>query len=740
MLTGWTLEQAAGQPLENVFVVFNKISDSKMDNPYEQVRKTGLAYGLDINTILVARDGTHKPIWGNCAPVNDQHQQFSGVVLAFRDITGQQWAQNALDQNRQELDAVFENNPIAMMLLNEKRQIFKANRAARQFMGKSTEELFNLRPGSPLNCINAFDDERGCGYGPQCQDCKLRHMVQDSFERSVVHHRVEISMPTVNMAQPDLFLVVSTTPITIHNQKFVLVSLDDITQHKKMEDELRDAELRYKTVANFAYDWEYWETPEGDFLYVSPSCQRITGYTADQFEKDHKLLGNIIYEPDSDIWNNHHHDIVESSNLREIQFRIKRKDGEIRWIEHACQPILGAQDNLLGYRASNRDITERKQALEALRQSEKQYRQIFESVSDALIIYDAKGTIVEANPAACQMYGYTYEEMIGLTGKELILPDKYYLFEQFKENLQAGRDFFVESVDKRKDGTSFDIQIKGKAFDLKRSLHFMSVLRDITDIKQHRREREKLYQTIEEKNKELETIINVTSHDLRTPLVNIHGFSRELDLCCQKVHNVLDKYPLPVQAWEDLEGVFQDDVPQALHYIKVSAEKMDTLLTGLLQLSRLGRKELHIENLDMEKLLSLVVKSMEFQIKESSTQMEIDSLPACQGDSDQINQVFTNLLDNSLKYLHPDRTGTIRVSGHTQDDRSIYCVEDNGIGIDMRHKDKIFELFHRINPGNNLGEGLGLSIVRRIMDRHDGKIWIESQAGSGTKFYVSLPT
>jgi len=280
MLTGWTLEQAAGQPLENVFVVFNKISDSKMDNPYEQVRKTGLAYGLDINTILVARDGTHKPIWGNCAPVNDQHQQFSGVVLAFRDITGQQWAQNALNQNRQELDAIFENNPIAMMLLNEKRQIFKANRAARQFMGKSTEELFNLRPGSPLNCINAFDDERGCGYGPQCQDCKLRHMVQDSFERSVVHHRVEISMPTVNMAQPDLFLVVSTTPITIHNQKFVLVSLDDITQHKKMEYELRDAELRYKTIANFAYDWEYWETPEGDFLYVSPSCQRITGYTS----------------------------------------------------------------------------------------------------------------------------------------------------------------------------------------------------------------------------------------------------------------------------------------------------------------------------------------------------------------------------------------------------------------------------------------------------------------------------
>jgi len=111
-------------------------------------------------------------------------------------------------------------------------------------------------------------------------------------------------------------------------------------------------------------------------------------------------------------------------------------------------------------------------------------------------------------------------------------------------------------------------------------------------------------------------------------------------------------------------------------------------------------------------------------------------LPSCSGDEAQIGQVFSNLLDNALKYLDPDRKGVIRISGTRQ---LVYCVEDNGIGVKMSHQNKIFEIFHRLNPGDGTaGEGLGLAIVHRILDRHGGRIWVESKPGKGSKFFVSL--
>ncbi|MCJ7775492.1 MAG: sigma 54-interacting transcriptional regulator [Desulfobulbaceae bacterium] len=127
-------------------------------------------------------------------------------------------------------------------------------------------------------------------------------------------------------------------------------------------DKLREAELRYRTVADFTYDWEYWTNLDGTLRYVSPSCERISGYTPRQFMDNPSLYREIIIPEDQDIWGKHYHDSRKDTKAREIQFRIRRRDGSIRWIEHACQPVIGEQEELLGFRASNRDITKRKEA------------------------------------------------------------------------------------------------------------------------------------------------------------------------------------------------------------------------------------------------------------------------------------------------------------------------------------------------------------------------------------------
>ena len=119
--------------------------------------------------------------------------------------------------------------------------------------------------------------------------------------------------------------------------------------------------------------------------------------------------------------------------------------------------------------------------------------------------------------------------------------------------------------------------------------------------------------------------------------------------------------------------------------------------------------------------------------------LRVGDLPPCQGDPAQLDQVFSNLLGNAIKYLDPGRPGVISVTGRADLDRCVYCVEDNGVGIDPKHQEIIFELFHRLDPHASDGEGLGLTIVRQILGRMDGEVWVESRPGVGSRFYVALP-
>jgi len=257
-------------------------------------------------------------------------------------------------------------------------------------------------------------------------------------------------------------------------------------------------------------------------------------------------------------------------------------------------------------------------------------------------------------------------------------------------------------------------------------------------------ERERLNDELVNKNKELEQIVYVASHDLRSPLVNIQGFSNELKRSLEEMDSTLQsigvfKTDVSLGDKRKLISILKTDIPEFLQYIFKSISKMDSLLSGLLKLSRLGRAALNIEQVDMSKLISNVVGSFEFRIKETDVTVKVDELPPCRGDEVQINQVFSNLLDNALKFIDTSRAGIIRISGQKKNGQVIYYIEDNGIGISEEFQDVIFEIFYKLDGDASTGEGLGLTIVRKILDRQSGKIWLESEPGKGSKFFVSLP-
>ncbi len=253
-------------------------------------------------------------------------------------------------------------------------------------------------------------------------------------------------------------------------------------------------------------------------------------------------------------------------------------------------------------------------------------------------------------------------------------------------------------------------------------------------------ERRELLAMLDAKNKELQSLVYISSHDLKTPLVNIAGFSGMLKEHCQELKEILAGVNLDDQVREKLHLLLDEDVCEDLAFIRSGVKQVQTLLDGLLRVSRVGTAEIMPQRINMNHVLGEIVDMVRFQCEEKQATITVDPLPECICDLNQVHQTFTNLLDNALKYLDPKRQGKIHVSGSIQGSNIVYCVEDNGVGIEERYQQKVFEIYYRLDPtGQVEGEGLGLVIIRRILDRHSGKIWLESELGKGSKFYVSLP-
>jgi PAS domain S-box-containing protein len=377
--------------------------------------------------------------------------------------------------------------------------------------------------------------------------------------------------------------------------------------------------------------------------------------------------------------------------------------------------------------------------------SAERLRAILETAVEGIITIDERGIVESLNPAAEQIFGYRAIEVIG-KNVSLLMPSPYReTHDEYIGNyLRTGQAKIIgigrEVVGQRKDGGVFPMDLAVSEVKLTDRRLFTGFVRDITERKKVDARLAELAQTLVEKNKELETIVYVASHDLRSPLVNIQGFSQELTRACSRLKSRLeDGSRPPGRPDPELKELLTEDIPEALEFIQAGVAKIDALLAGFLRYSRLGRAALKLERLDMNGMVASIAKSMEYQMQQAGAQLRIEPLPNCVGDATQVNQVFSNLLDNALKYREPKRPGIIEVSGQIESGRAVYKVSDNGIGIAAEHQGKIFEIFHRLNPGAGEGEGLGLTIAQRILERQDGRIWVESQMGKGSTFWVSLP-
>ncbi len=242
------------------------------------------------------------------------------------------------------------------------------------------------------------------------------------------------------------------------------------------------------------------------------------------------------------------------------------------------------------------------------------------------------------------------------------------------------------------------------------------------------------------KNKELESYLYVASHDLRAPLVNIQGFSNRIQKQIGQLDSLILQENNLDNRGEKIDTLLKNGLPQSLSFILSNVQKMDSLINGLLAISRTGRVKMNISEVNVHTLFQKLVESFNYQIEVVRAQVSVGELLPCYGDYQLLQQLFSNLFDNALKYHNPEKRLHIGVQSEKKGSDVIYRIEDTGIGISQRDINKIWDVFYQVDPtAKQRGDGIGLNLVQKIVEKHKGAIRVESTEGEGSTFIVQLP-
>ena len=242
-------------------------------------------------------------------------------------------------------------------------------------------------------------------------------------------------------------------------------------------------------------------------------------------------------------------------------------------------------------------------------------------------------------------------------------------------------------------------------------------------------------------NKEMEGFTYIASHDLRSPLVNLKGFATEMRYSVEELSPLLDKAAASLSAQEaqKVKEIVEKDIPDSLHYIHSSVEKMDKLTNAILELSRLGRRQMDFKLVDTRSVVNHVLDTLHHTITDKKITIQIHPMPVVIADQLSLEQIFGNIIDNAIKYLSPDREGVIEIGAHKQYRETKFWVKDNGRGIASADTQKIFEIYRRAGNTESIpGEGMGMAYVRTTLRRLGGQIWCESEPDVGTTFYFTI--
>jgi len=494
---------------------------------------------------------------------------------------------------------------------------------------------------------------------------------------------------------------------------------EEIATRKELEGAIAERDRKFRIVSDFSWEWEYWIAPDGKFLHISPSCERITGYNPIDFYNNQDLFLSIIHPDDLQRIDAHLNEEIHDAAEFHFDFRILTRDGEERWIAHSCQPVFNEQGLSLGRRANNRDITRRKRAQAALHEREKFFRMVLDATSNGVWDRNLQTGEVYYGENWAKMLGYTIEEVRDrkITWEHLLHPDdKSAAMAAVLNHLQGLTSRYVAEFRMRnKSGDWQWVLARGKVveWDEKgKPLRFVGTHYDISD-------RKKVEDELMESSKKIKEFAYSVVHDLKNPAISIHGLTRHLH---NKCGHLLD-----------------DKGKKFCTQILNSAEEIASLVDKINVFISAQEVPLILQKVSLLETLNIIREEFSLQLGLRSIKwFEPKKLPDIIADRLSLLRILRNLVDNALKY-GGDNLSEIEIGYKDSGAFHVLSVRDDGVGLGNEESHGLFSMFMRKKTALGIeGAGLGLAIVKDIAAQHKGQIWIEHNPKHGITFFVSF--
>jgi PAS domain S-box-containing protein len=660
---------------------------------------------------ILRGEGSLRWVKGLARPENTP----DGVLLngIFLDVTGERLLREEMDRLRTRLDFLLNASPAIICAATADGRlrptflsagIRQFGYQARRLLGETDWWLTRIHPDDRVRVQNAVAGLPG-GEGAELN---YRFRTADGDWRWIVDHRV-----TVRDADGRPLEVVGT--------------MIDVSRVVLAERQARLAQERLEQVLQSAGEGIYGVDAEGKIIFANAAALRMIGVTEEEMRgaASHALFhhshedGTPYPAEECSVYRTARDGVVR--HVSDEVFR--RKDGDCFPVEYVAAPLRdGTQTS--GAVVVFRDVTEALRVRRELQNSLQRWEAVLSNSPVGIAVTDMERRFVRVNDYLSRLLGASEPELIGRSVREAYADNAAY--EEASRRalplLMQGAAHQDELELRRSNGESVWVSVTGSLIDVDAPEQgCVWVLEDISQRKAQELALQEKTIELERSNTELEAFAYVASHDLRQPLRVVNSYLSLL----QRALGV------------DLSG----DAKEFLDFARAGAQRMDRLIVDLLEYSRVGRRTKPSRRLESAELAAQALRNLEFAVADAGGQVTIgDNLPAVVGDESELERLFQNLIGNAVKYHAPNRPPEVSVTAQDAPEGRLFIVADNGIGIAPNHLERVFGIFQRLHtPEAYEGSGIGLAICRKIVERHGGRIWVESVEGEGSAFKFILP-
>ena len=630
------------------------------------------------------------------------------VRKPLEDTAALREALTALRESEARYRAVVNSANEGILVYDRELKVVSCNAAAERVIGLPLDRLVG-KPGftSLLPCVREDGEPLGQEERPT---------------RITVRTGQPLTGQVIGIRRPDgrtSWLEVNTAFLRRSGEAEhygVVSTLSDITARREAEENLRRFRLAMDSSADIIV---LIDRERMRYVDVNATACRLLGYSRQEF----LALGPQDLLPISrrDLERSYDALSADATLTGSIRSHYRCKDGSLLPFESTRQVLLSGKQRMIV--AVSRDIRDRIAADAALRESEERFRLTFELAASGIAHVGLDGRFLLANQSLCEILRYSKDELVGRSVKEISHPDDRDVTDTERLRVRRGEADAVRLEKRylRKDGSTVwvDLAIAVVHDAAGKPAYEIAIFDDITERKLAEAALHRAHEELKRSNAELAQFAYVASHDLQEPLRMVSSYTQ---LLARRYGDKLDA-----------------DGREFMAYVVDGAARMKQLIEDLLAYSRVGTRGRELRRVPVEAPLRRAIMNLKSAIDESGASVSFDALPTLEADEMQLAQLFQNLIGNALKFRSAS-VPRIQISAKEKEAEWEFAVADNGIGIEPEYFERIFMVFQRLhNKGEYPGTGIGLAICKKVVERHGGRIWVESRPGEGTTFHFTLP-